>query len=318
MKSQLLLGIDIGGTKSSVVLGTLDGDILDKLSGPTEISLGPNATIQRLISDARSLLSRHSIATEDVLGVGICSGGPLDPEEGIIYSPANLPGWDSVPIKKAVEDELRLPAALENDADCCALAEMFFGAGKGRKNIVSFTWGTGIGAGIIINGRLYSGTTGLAGEIGHITYTPNGRRCGCGNSGCIEAYASGSSIARIARERVSQGEPSSLANLPSIDTPDVCKAARKGDQLAQEILSNAAKAMGHAVSLAAHTMNPELITLGTLAVKAGDLVMPDLMSVVETEVWERARQSLTICPTQLGDHVQDLAAISAFMGRLRT
>lgn len=315
MNSGLIVGLDIGGTKSSVVLGTTDGKILDKATAPTEIDQGPDATILRLISDTRTLLSRNSISTDTVMGAGICSGGPLDSAEGVIYRPANLPGWDAVPIKRLVEDALHLPAVLENDADCCALAELFFGAARGKKNIVSFTWGTGIGAGVIINGRLYSGTTGLAGEIGHITYIPGGRLCQCGKLGCIEAYASGSSIARIARERVSSGEISTLEDPTSITTERVCDAARSGDSLAAEVLTDAAKAMGHAVSLAAHTLNPEIITLGTMAVKAGDLLMPELMQVVDAEVWEQARKSLVILPTPLEDRVQDLAAISAFLGR---
>ena len=316
MESELLLGFDIGGTKSSVVLATRGGEILDRAGGPTEAAGGPSATIGRLLAGARQLIERNRVPLDRILGAGICCGGPLDREEGVVYRPPNLPGWDRVPVRKMVEDALGLPAALENDADCCALAESFFGAGIGRKNIVAFTWGTGIGAGIVLDGRLHSGSEGLAGEIGHITYITDGRLCQCGKRGCIEAYASGSSIMRVARERLEEGRLSRLAEMTPVDAQAVCDAAREGDELASEILLDAARAMGRAVSIAAHTLNPEIIVLGTLAVKAGDMLMPELLHVVETEVWERIRRSLAVIPSPLGDRVQDLAAISAFLGRL--
>jgi glucokinase len=315
MSNVLILGLDIGGTKSTVILATTEGDILGRISAPTEVSEGAKATINRLVTDANVLLSKHLTASDKLLGVGISGGGPLDPIEGVIYSPPNLPGWDRVPIVKLVQDQLNLPVVLENDADACALAELFFGAGQGKKNIVSFTWGTGIGAGIIINGRLYSGSFGLAGEMGHITYVPGGRLCECGKVGCIEAYASGSSIARIANEMVNLGRETILSNLKQVDTEAVCEAARHGDQLALDVLAGSSRAMAHAVSIAAHTLNPEVITLGTLAVLAGDMLMPKLMEVVAEEVWDRIAAGLQVMPSPLGSKVQDLAAISAFIGR---
>jgi glucokinase len=315
MESELLLGFDIGGTKSSVILATRAGQIIGRASGATEIARGPLETINRLVGDARALMEEGRSPADRVLGVGVCCGGPLDREKGIIHGPPNLPGWNDVPIIEMVTGQLGLAAALENDADCCALAEFLFGAGKAKKSVVAFTWGTGIGAGIVLDGRLYSGASGLAGEIGHITYAADGRLCQCGKRGCIEAYASGSSIARIARELAQSGRESTLAGLSSIDARAVCDAARAGDQLAREVLLEAARAMGRAVSIAAHTLNPEVITLGTMALEAGDLLMPELLRVVEVEVWERTRRDLTLCPSPLGDRVQDLAAISAFLGR---
>jgi glucokinase len=310
-----ILGFDIGGTKSSVVLSTPGGDLLDRLTGPTEVVEGPNATVARLIADARQLLDRHGLAVDRIAGAGIACGGPLDRQCGVIGSVPNLPGWDGVPIVEMIEDGLGIRAALENDADCCALAELFFGAGRGKKNVVAFTWGTGIGAGIIADGKLYSGSTGLAGEIGHIAYLTNGRLCQCGKPGCIEAYSSGSSVARIIRERIESGESSLLSGMDQFDTRDVCEAARKHDELAIDVLNDAARAMGRAVSIAAQALNPEVITLGTLAVHAADLLMPELMRVVESEVWTQIRKGLTITPSPLGDRVQDLAAISAYLGK---
>jgi glucokinase len=310
MNKDLILGFDIGGTKSSVILATSAGEIIDRASGPTEIADGPIATVNRLISDARRLTDCSSRA-DRVQGVGICCGGPLDRETGVILGPPNAPGWDYVPIVEMTQKAFELPAFLENDADCCALAELFFGAGKDKKNLIAFTWGTGVGSGIITNGRLYTGTSGFAGEIGHITYITDGRMCQCGKRGCIEAYASGSSIGRIAGESMN-------ANGAPMNTQTVCDAAREGDQIALGVLHDAARAMGRAVSIAAQALNPEIITLGTMAVKASDLLMPEVLRVVEKEVWEHIRRDLTVIPSPLGDRVQDLAAISAFIGRTIT
>lgn len=315
MKSKLILGLDIGGTKSSVLLGTRDGEILDRVSGPTETHLPPKATIDRLIGDARGMLARHGLSTDDIEGVGISCGGPLDAKAGVVLGPPNLLSWNPVPIVEIVESELGLPAGLENDADAIAVAELLFGAGRGKKSIVAFTWGTGIGSGLVLDGRLYRGSRGMAGEIGHVTFIPGGRDCGCGKRGCIEIYGSGSSIVRIAKEGVASGRETVLSSVGEIDGRAVCDAARKGDALAIEVLRDAARAMGRAVSIAAQAFNPEVITLGTMAVHAGDLLMPEVLRVVREEVWEQTRDGLEIMPTPLGDRVQDLSAISAFLSR---
>jgi glucokinase len=314
MKTGHILGFDIGGTKSSVILATCAGEIVDRASARTEIELGPPATITRMVRDARSLIESHDLGISDIEGVGICCGGPLDSTAGVIQGPANLPGWNSVPVVEIVKRDLGLPAVLLNDADAIAVAEFLFGAGRGRRNVVSFTWGTGIGSGVILNGRLYSGTHGMAGEIGHVTYITGGRPCGCGKRGCIEAYGSGSSIVRLAKEGVESGRTTALSSVTDIDGAAVCDAARAGDEFACEVLDVAAAAMGRAVSISAHTFNPELITLGTMAVHAGDLLMPRLLRTVEEEVWPEVRAGLEIIPTPLGDRIQDLAAVAAWIG----
>ncbi len=316
MESGYIAGFDIGGTKSSVILATRTGELIDRVSARTEIELGPMATLARLIRDTRSIVAARGLSVSDIDGVGVCCGGPLDSASGVILGPANLPGWNPVPVVEIVERGLGRPATLLNDADATALAEFLFGAGRGKQNIVSFTWGTGVGSGIIIGGRLYSGTRGLAGEIGHTTYVPGGRPCGCGKRGCIEAYASGSSIVRIATEGVADGIQTALSRLDEIDGLAVCEAARAGDEFAIEVLKGAARAMGRAVSIAAHAFDPELITLGTMAVHAGDLLLLELLRTVEEEVWPEIRAGLEIVATPLGDRTQDLAAVAAGMARL--
>jgi len=316
MHARHIIGFDIGGTKSTVLLGNTDGVIIDRISAPTELADGPLATVGRMITDARTLVKRNNLQLEEVEGVGIVCGGPLDPKTGVVLSPPNLPGWDEVPVVDIVKAELSLPAGLENDADSCALAEYFFGAGKGKNNVVSFTWGTGIGSGMVLNGKLYSGTNGSAGEIGHITYRENGRLCGCGKRGCIEAHGSGSSMVRVMQERLERGEHSSLSAADKVDGKGICDAARAGDQLANDVLKDAARAMGRAVAVAAQILNPEVITLGTMAYKAPDLLMPIVHQVVEEEVWLGNRSNLTVIPSPLEDSIQDLSAIAAYMGRM--
>lgn len=316
MKAKQILGFDIGGTKSAVLLGTVDGDIVDRISAITELTEGPLATVGRLIRDSRTLIERNGLKAGELAGVGIVCGGPLDPKTGMILAPPNLPGWDEVPIVDIVEKQMGLPAALENDADSCALAEFFFGAGMYKNNVISLTWGTGIGSGMVLNGKLYSGTRGAAGEIGHVTYKDNGRLCGCGKRGCIEAHGSGSSMVRIAVEELESGRVSSLSRVDHVDGMAICDAARGGDELALEVLRNAARAMGRAVSIVAQILNPEVITLGTMAHKAPDLLMPEVLRVVEEEVWPGNRDGLVVIPSPLGDGIQDLSAIAAYMGRM--
>ena len=307
------LGLDIGGTKSAAVLSTKYGEVIDRIESPTETAHAPSAVIDRLCRGAEELLIRNAVSKDRVLGVGVAAGGPMDAEAGIVCSPPNLPGWDNVPVVKMVSERLGLLTAMENDADAAALAEYRFGAGERRYDVVSFTWGTGVGAGIVIGGRLHRGVNGAAGEIGHITYIKDGVRCACGKLGCIEAYASGSSIERAARARISLGEQTMLSKMASADAKSVCEAARKGDKAALDILRCAAEAMGRAVAIAAHTLNPDVITLGTLAVAASDLMMPVVMDVVEKEVWSRIREGLRVMPSPLGSHVQDLAAVSVIL-----
>src|SRR5579862_1332317 len=202
----MILGIDIGGTKCAVVLGRSTGEIVARLAEPTQAEQGPDAILERLSAMCGRLLEKAGRAPHELEGVGISCGGPLDRKAGLVYSPPNLPGWDAVPVRDYFER--KLPGArivLENDANATALAEWRFGAGQGANSMVFVTMGTGIGGGLILDGRLYHGASDLAGELGHQTIVIDGPLCGCGKRGCLKALASGPAIARQARESLRYG-----------------------------------------------------------------------------------------------------------------
>lgn len=308
-----LLGVDIGGTKCAVSLGTPDGTIEDRLEMPTEPQTGPDAIMARLTSLAREL----AVSASGPIGaVGISCGGPLDTKTGMIHSPPNLPGWEAVPVRRLFEDVFPgVPVFVENDANATALAEWRWGAGVGTRNMVYLTQGTGIGGGLILDGRLYRGTNDLAGEVGHQTILPEGPLCGCGKRGCLEALASGPSIARLARESLHYRRGRRLVEIAGgrpgeITARHIIEAAREGDAFSRSILEEAGTYLGIGLANIIQILNPERIVLGTIAVHAGDLILEPARRTVAERAWERSRSVCAIVPAALGDRAQDLAAIA--------
>lgn len=308
-----ILGVDIGGTKCAVAIGTDDGEILARLDMPTRADAGPEDILSRLIALAEQMASRPSAGA--LAGIGISCGGPLDTRTGIVYSPPNLPGWDGIPVRRLFETAFPgLPVVLENDANATALAEWRWGAGRGARNVVYLTQGTGIGGGLILDGRLYRGANDLAGEVGHQTILPDGPPCNCGKRGCLEALASGPAIARMARERLGDGGEALLARAGGdpndMTAKHVVDAAKEGDPLSRGVLADAGMYMGIGLANIIQILNPERIILGTIAVHAGDLIMEPIRRTVAERAWERATRVCRIVPAELGDRAQDLAAIA--------
>jgi len=308
--------VDIGGTKCAVALGTRDGRILARKEMPTHAQAGPGDVLERLTRLAGDLVRERLASPSDLEGIGISCGGPLDTTTGIVYSPPNLPGWEGIPVRALFERAFPgVRVVLENDANATALAEWMWGAGRGARNVVYLTQGTGIGGGLILDGRLYRGANDLAGEVGHQTILPDGPVCGCGKRGCLEALASGPAIARAAQRRLSDGESSCL--LPPAGVPvehltgrHVVEAARAGDALARSVLAEAGMYMGVGLANIIQILNPERIILGTIAVHAGDLILEPIRNSVAERAWARAVAVCTIGPAELGDRAQDLAAIA--------
>lgn len=296
----LLLGIDIGGTKSAAVVGDSEGNVLAQVG-----ALTPQGSWQEgvalLIQLAREACRQQGCALPDIAAVGVSCGGPLDSTTGTIYSPPNLPGWDAVPLKEILEAEFGLPTMLENDANATAVAEHQWGAGRGSREMAFLTMGTGIGAGLILNGQLYRGRGDLAGEVGHATVLPDGPLCPCGKRGCLEAMASGTSIGRMGRERY--GEDGLTAH-------DVCARARAGDAVAQSVIADAAYYMGLGLANLLQTLNLERIVLGTLAVHAADLLLEPIRASTQANCWPRVWDGVSIVPAALGDAAQDKAALA--------
>ncbi|HZO88927.1 MAG TPA: ROK family protein [Chthonomonadaceae bacterium] len=319
MDDQVIIGIDIGGTKSAVVLARTDGEILHRLSEPTRPETRrPEAVLERLAQMAREVMAQGGVMSGDVRGVGISCGGPLDTKTGTIYAPPNLPGWSAVPVKRLLEEALGLPVVVENDANATALAEWKFGAGRGARNLIFMTMGTGIGGGLILDGRLYRGTKDLAGEVGHQTILMNGPLCGCGKRGCLEALASGPAIARLARESMMYGRHKRVLELAggkpaNITAAHVVEAAKEGDAFARQILQEAGTYMGVGIANLIQILNPERVILGTIAVHAGDLILEPIRSAVAEYAWERSAAVCQIVPAALGDRAQDLAAVALLL-----
>jgi len=313
---EVMLGIDIGGTKCAAVLGTPGGEMVGRVPLPTDPRRPPAEIVAELVAAARGLLAAHGLPPAALRGIGVSCGGPLDHESGVILRPPNLPLWDAVPIRALLQEAFPgVQVEVENDANATALAEWRWGAGRGCRSMVFVTMGTGIGGGLILDGRLYRGASGLAGELGHQTILVNGPLCGCGKKGCLEALASGPAIARLAQDSLQYGRGRPLiqragGRAADITARHVVEAARDGDAFARGILAEVGGYMGIGLANVIQILNPERIVLGTIAVHAGDLLLGPIRDAVAEFAWERSASACQILPAALGDRAQDLAALS--------
>ena len=296
-----ILGIDIGGTKSAVVVGDAHGTVLARAAAPTPPSgwAEASALLRTLM---RTACREAGIKPARLAATGVSYGGPVNARTGTAQAPPNLPGWGDLPLRALLEAELRLPVMVENDANATALAEHRWGAGQGCSDMAFLTLGTGIGAGLILNGTLYRGRGDLAGEIGHAIVFPGGPECVCGKRGCLEALASGTALGR--RARAEYGDPALTAQ-------DVFARARAHDEAAQAMVADAASALGLGLANLLHTLNLERIVLGTLAVHAADLLLEPVRAATEASCWPQVWAGVTIVPAALGDAAQDKAALAA-------
>ncbi len=313
-----VLGVDIGGTKLATVLATRDGEILHKVRLPTEQERGPEFGVARLVAMLRRNLAEGGVTPEEVIGIGVACGSPMDAERGIILGPPNLQSWNPVPIKGILEDEFRVYTRLENDANAGALAEWLFGAGRGHRHVIYMTMGTGIGGGLILDGRLYRGANGNAGEVGHMrVVAEGGPLCGCGKRGCLEAFCSGPAIARRTREALA-AHPDSLilelaGSLDAVSAEHLFAAARRGDGLALRLVDETAHYLGVGLANVIQALNPEVIVLGTIATSQGDFFLDRVRRVVRAETWPQMAEAVAILPSPLGDRVGDYGAIGIIL-----
>jgi glucokinase len=320
----LLVGVDIGGTKTAVVLGRAAGDglqIIDRVVFPTDPTVrGWREVLKEVIAAARNLQGRHAGPAEGLGGVGVSCGGPLDSRAGLVLSPPNLPGWDDVPITGELETGLGCPAALQNDANACALAEWRFGAGRGSRNMIFLTFGTGMGAGLIIEGRLYEGTTDLAGEVGHVRLAEDGPE-GYGKAGSFEGFCSGGGIARLARaeaeKQLAAGRPvlfcRERGDLPAITAQAVAEAAEAGDPVAREILAASGRWLGRGLAMLIDVLNPQRIVIGSIFARSGKFLRPAMEREIAREALAPAARVCTIVPAELGEKIGDYACLSVAM-----
>lgn len=311
-----VLGIDIGGT--NVVVGAVSPDgrqVLGLRSEPTEASRGPDRVIDRIVSLAREAIAEARRSEARIVGVGIGSPGPLDTRTGVVILTPNL-GWTDMPLRDRIATALGLPATLDNDANCALAGEAWVGAARGARHAVAFTLGTGIGGGIIVDGQLVHGASDVAGEIGHMTIETNGRRCGCGNDGCLEAYASGPAIARRAAEAIEAGAESSLRTTPlAVTAETVFQAAADGDPLALEVVQDTARYLGVGVANLINILNPEVVVICGGVTRAGERLFAPLRREVARRAFRPAVQACRILPGELPGTAGVVGAAKVFRDR---
>jgi len=315
-----LLGIDIGGTKCAAVVARESAggapEILAKKSFPT-IAGDPKATIAKIIESARGALNEAGVPASEIAAVGVSCGGPLDSARGVVMSPPNLRGWDGIHITEILSKEFGAPAFLQNDANACALAEWLYGAGKGARNMAFMTFGTGLGAGLVLDGKLYSGTNDNAGEVGHIRLENYGP-VGYAKSGSFEGFCSGSGIAQLgktaAAELLQRGEScafcKSFGELSSITAKSVADAANAGDKTALEVYARSARHLGAGISILVDILNPEKIVIGSIFARAENLLRSEMQKVIDREALRGAANVCQVVPAKLGESIGDIAAVS--------
>jgi glucokinase len=314
-KKPLVIAVDLGGTQIRVGLSNLEGNFLRRMACPTEASQGQEAVLRRLVARIQEV--RQGFPDEDLVGVGIGSPGPVDALAGLIISPPNLPGWEQVPLRDLVEQRTSLPVRLANDANAAALGEWAFGKGRGRQNVVYVTISTGVGGGVITEGRLLLGHRGLAAEVGHMTLQPDGPRCNCGNYGCWEALASGTAIAREGAEVVRAGRSPLLAEMcenepDRVDARMVGEAAEQGDSEARKIIELAGYYSGIGVANLIHLYSPEIVLIGGGVARQGPLLLDPLRQVVLERVMPPYR-GVPIEPAALEADVGLLGTVALFL-----
>jgi glucokinase len=312
-----LLGIDIGGTKTAVIYAReKEGNAIEIVDKSQFETTEVRQTIKDIFSHLDEVIDRNGLKADEVSAIGISCGGPLDSERGIVMSPPNLPGWDNIPIVDMVKKRYSLPCAIQNDANACAVAEWKFGAGVGTKNMIFLTFGTGLGAGLILNGKLYSGTNDNAGEVGHVRLSEFGP-VGYGKQGSFEGFASGGGIAQIAKamltEQHQQGKSVAWCTYEDIDQVTaqiVAEQAHKDDPLARKIIEISATYLGRGLSLLVDILNPECIVIGSIYARNTTLFFPIVERVLKEEALSNSLAVCQIKPAQLGENIGDYAAIS--------
>ncbi len=312
-----VLAIDLGGTKIRAAIVSRQGQVIAREYYPTLAAEGPEPVIGRILAAIDRLLKpREAVPLPRCISLAVA--GAIDYERGLITVSPNLPGWRNVPLRGMVKERCGLETFLINDANAAALGEHSFGAGKGVNNLIYMTVSTGIGGGIIINGELYSGASGSAGEIGHMTIDVSGPVCRCGNTGCLEMFASGRAMAGEAIKRIGNGESSSLTEMvrgkiESITAETISIAAQGGDSLAVEVVSRAATYLGVGMANLVNIFNPEMIIVGGGVSGMGDLLLNPAREVVEKRAFPISAQAVRIVRGQLGDEAGVLgAAVFAF------
>ena len=298
----LVAAIDMGAMHLSVALGDFSARILEEIEVPFHVDQGPKESLGQADNTLRELLQKRGLSPGDLAAIGVGVPGPVIADRGMVMAPPIMPGWDRFPIRQTLESQWGTAVTLNNDAELGALGEWAFGAGRGEKNLAFIKVGSGIGAGLIINQQIYGGTTGSAGEIGHLTIDENGPLCTCGNHGCLEAFAGGHAIASQARKVVASGKRTllSMKSPDSITARDVAEAARRGDLTAQEILQRSGTFIGIAIAGLINLINPSTVIIGGGVSQVGDLLTGPIRQAVRERSLRASEHGVRITTAMLG------------------
>ncbi len=310
----MILGIDIGGTKTAVCLGAPDGTIAAAARMATRGDEGPDLWLARLVELAARVRREAPEAKPE--RIGVAAPGPMSVRTGTMFAPPNMRGWVDVPVARMLAGAFDLPVRMGNDANAAALAEFHFGAFRGTPDLAYLTLSTGLGAGIVSGGRLVKGAIDMAGEIGHHVVDPDGPPCACGLRGCLEQYCGGYNVARRLRDRiVREGIRTAILDEAgddpaAIDFRAIVAAVRRDDPFAREAWATFVEHLAHAVGTVLMFFNPATVVLGTIAVHAGDLLLPPLRAALPRYAWAPAIAACRIAPSALGARIGDLAALA--------
>lgn len=299
------IGIDVGGTNVKIALVDNDGKIIYSNTVPTYAQMGYEYTVNNIKQAIRDLMKETNTDSKSIEAIGFDFPGQVDYKTGVVKLAPNIPGWVNVPIAQMIEEEFHIPTKIDNDVRCAALGEMKFGAGRGCENFVCITVGTGIGSGLVVNGQLVRGAANAAGEIGHIKLQMNdGPICGCGDTGCLEAFASGPSIVAMAQEYLKGGKSTKYRELAAdgeITPYIVAKAAEAGDPVAKRIFEIVGTYIGMGLVSVINLLNPEKVIIGGGVAEAGDLLLDPIRKTIKERAMVVAGNSVEIVRAELGN-----------------
>ena len=305
MDKKYRIGVDVGGTNVKIALVDKEGSIVYSNSIPTRAEMGYEYTVSSIKQAITDLMKETKTSKDVIEGIGFGFPGQIDCANGIVRLLPNIPGWVNIPIAKIMENEFGIPTKVDNDVRCAALGELNYGAGKGCQNLICITVGTGIGSGLIINGKLVRGANNAAGEIGHIKLSMDDTApiCGCGDTGCLEAYASGPAIVAMAEDYIKGGKSTKYRELanPEITPYIVAEAAKQGDAVAKRIFTIIGKYIGIGMASVVNLLNPEKIIIGGGVAGAGDILIKPIEKALKERAMPISGNSVEIVPAQLGN-----------------
>jgi len=311
-KHGYVLGVDIGVTHLSLILADLSARVVSETELPFELSSEPENCLDEVDRSVRALLAQAGLSLQDILSTGVAVPGPIAGDGGIVIAPPIMPGWDNYPIRSDLHKRWGCPVSLNNDAELGALGEWAYGAGREESNLIYVKVGSGVGAGLLLDNHIYRGTSGTAGEIGHMTIENDGPMCDCGNRGCLEVLAGGRAIAQQARRAVLSHQRTQLALVEPLDkitAKDVALAAGRGDLIAQQILSEAGEYLGTAIAGLINLLNPGIVVIGGGIAQAGDLLLEPIRQVVQSRSLKAAVQVVRITSAVLGRRSTSMGAV---------